>query len=196
MANVEPIQAQLHQAVARLQEREQQLAQAIEQNNNFAHVQIDLDHVRAQLEERDQQLAEAQLNQSKQQQQLRRQLESMPLNINDEFSRGRVPDLIKGLPQFNGNAKQLTSWTQSVERILKMYDHLKNQEVYFLWLQEIRNKITGEAGDILASNGTPLDWTAIKNQLTIIYGDKREMSTLLQTLFFLKQNHKSVEKLK
>lgn len=118
----------------------------------------------------------------------------MQLNLNDEFLRGRVPDLIKGLPQFNGNPKQLTSWTQSVERILKMYEYLKNQEVYLLWLQEIRNKITGETGDMLASNGTPLDWTVIKNQLTIIYGDKRELSTLLQKLFSLKQNQTSVEK--
>lgn len=47
------MQAQVQQAVARLQEREQQLAQAIEQNNNFAHVQNDLDRARAQLEARE-----------------------------------------------------------------------------------------------------------------------------------------------
>jgi hypothetical protein len=57
---------------------------------------------------------------------------------------------------------------------------------------EIRNKITGEAGDLLASSGTPLDWEKIKEQLRIIYGDKRELSTLLQKLFSVRQSRNSV----
>lgn len=201
---LEQMQGQLQQAVARLQERELQLAQALEQNNNLANVQGELNRVREQLEDREQQLAEVQLAQPDiELQRMQRELAQIRLqlqtagnnghNLNDEFSRGRVPDLIKGVPQFNGNPKQLIPWTQSVDRVLKRYEHLKDHDIYPLWLQEIRNKITGEAGDLLASNGTSLDWESIKSQLTIMYGDKRELSTLLQKLFSLRQNNSSVE---
>lgn len=114
------------------------------------------------------------------------------IDIDVECQRGKIPDLIKNLPIFAGNVKQINHWISCADRVVQRYKHLIGTDVYELWLMEVRNKITGEAGDLLASTGTPLDWDKIKNQLKAIYGDKRELSTLLQKLFSLKQSHKSV----
>lgn len=116
------------------------------------------------------------------------------VNMTDECMKGRVPDLIKGIPTFSGkNPKQVGEWIQCVERILNQYNHLRGSELYVLWLQEVRNKIIESASDKLASQGTPLDWDAIKNQLKFLYGDKREMSTLLQKLFVLHQGGNDID---
>lgn len=116
------------------------------------------------------------------------------VNMVDECMKGKVPDLIKGIPTFSGrNPKQVGEWIQCVDRILKQYKHLEGSELYELWLQEVRNKITESASDKLASQGTPLDWNEIKNQLKFFYGDKREMSTLLQKLFVLHQGGRAVD---
>lgn len=109
-------------------------------------------------------------------------------NIDYECQRGGVPDLIKNLPIFTGNPKQVNHWLTCADCVIRQYDHLIGTDVYELWLMEVRNKIVGEAGDLLASSGTPLEWDKIKTQLKIIYGDKRELSTLLQRLFSLKQS--------
>lgn len=114
------------------------------------------------------------------------------INIDAECQRGKVPDLIKNLPIFAGNPKQVNHWITCADRVIRQYDHIIGTDVYELWLMEIRNKIVGEAGDLLASSGTPLEWDKIKTQLKIIYGDKRELSTLLQRLFSLKQNRNPV----
>lgn len=114
------------------------------------------------------------------------------INIDVECQRGKVPDLIKNLPNFSGNPRQVNHWITCADRVIRQYDHLIGTNVYELWLMEIRNKIVGEAGDLLASSGTPLEWDKIKTQLKIIYGDKRELSTLLQRLFSLKQNRNTV----
>lgn len=203
--HLDQLHVQLHEANARLAEREQQLTQAQQNNAHFHQLQLELNNMRAQLQHHEQQVEQLQLATpdleleavQRELAALRQQIISQgtpesQIDMNNEFTRGRVPDLIKGLPQFNGNSKQITQWIQSVERILHLYQHLENSDFFPLWLQEIRNKITGEAGDLLASNGTPLNWGEIKKQLTILYGDKRELSTLLQKLFSLKQTKNTV----
>lgn len=114
------------------------------------------------------------------------------INIDEECQRGKIPDLIKNLPTFSGNSKQINHWITCADRVIRMYRHLMGTDVYELWLMEVRNKIVGEAGDLLASSGTPLDWEKIKEQLKIIYGDKRELSTLLQKLFSVRQSRDTV----
>lgn len=114
------------------------------------------------------------------------------INIDEECQKGKIPDLIKNLPTFAGNSRQINHWISCADRVMQMYKRIIGTDVYDLWLMEVRNKIIGEAGDLLASSGTPLVWSKIKEQLKIIYGDKRELSTLLQKLFSLKQNRNSV----
>ena len=59
------------------------------------------------------------------------------ISIDEECQMGRVPDLIKNLPQFTGNPKQVNGWLNSVHRILRIYQHLEGTELLELWLQEI-----------------------------------------------------------
>lgn len=198
------VQQELNETIGRLNAREVELAQIHNENQRIPELQQKLNDALQQLETREEQIRQFQIttndheaSQAHQQaaqlqQQLQEQAEEIVINMNDEFSRGRVPDLIRGLPQFSGNAKQLSQWIQSVERILNLYKHLEHTPLFPLWLQEIRNKVIGEAGDLLASNGTPLVWISIKNELTIHYGDKRELSTLLQKLFSSRQNRCTV----
>lgn len=83
------------------------------------------------------------------------------INIDAECQRGKVPDLIKNLPIFSGNPKQVNHWITCADRVIRQYDHLIGTDVYELWLLEVRNKIVGEAGDLwplveLRWNGTKL----------------------------------------
>lgn len=183
-AQMEQFQQELRVLAERLSEREQQLAQVTQQGQNqVEQLQAQLNEVLIRLDEREQEIALLQIQQVPEP-----APEPAPVPILEtDFSRGRVPDIIKGLPQYSGSPHQLSTWTQSVDRILRHFSSLRTTEIYQLWLQEIRNKIVGEAGDMLASNGIPLDWNAIKSQLILLYGDKRELSTLLQKLFSLRQ---------
>lgn len=183
MAQVEFDQFQQELKLLRdtLNDREQQIIQLEQQSQGqVSQMEQQLAEVMLRLEEREQEIGQLRVRVS--------DLPSEPIrNHNNEFVQGRVPDIIKGLPQYSGNPRQLSTWIQSVERILNHFRDMRHTDIYLLWVQEIRNKVVGEAGDMLSSNGVALDWSAIRAQLTLLYGDKRELSTLLQKLFSLRQ---------
>lgn len=187
-AQLEQFQRELSAVAQKLNEREHQLAHINQQSQNqVAQLQAQLNDVLSRLDDKEREIALLQINMAEVP-----NVHATPTVANDDFSRGRVPDIIKGLPQYSGSSHQLSTWIQSVERIIRHFRSLHGTAIFELWLQEIRNKIIGEAGDMLASNGIPLEWNAIKSQLTLLYGDKRELSTLLQKLFGLKQNRSNV----
>lgn len=90
----------------------------------------------------------------------------------------KIPDVVRSLREFSGNASEFTSWKKSVERILRIYEPSKGTPRYFGILNVIRNKIIGKADIALESYNTPLDWTAISRCLTTHYADKRDIGTL------------------
>ena len=183
---IEQLQLEITALTKRLNARESQLAQLSQQGQIQAtQMQTQLQEMLQKLEDREQEIAQLQQNLAEIPD------EQIPMPT-DDLARGRVPDIVKGLPQYSGSPFQLSTWTQSVERILHHFKSLEKTDIYQLWLQEIRNKIVGEAGDMLASNGIPLDWSAIKAPLVLLYGDKRELSRLLQKLFSLRQDRQSV----
>lgn len=206
--HINRLNAQLHDAMHQLAACEREVQQ-LKENPEVNTIREQMNDLMEQMSEKDQQIAQLQienpalqvddlqlqvnqLTKRLQQYETAKRAERVQIDLNAEFTRGRVPDLIKGLPIFNGNSKQLNTWIQSVEKILQLYAHLETSDFYQLWVQKIRNKITGEAGDMLASNGIPTEWSEIKNQLQNLYGDKRELSTLLQKLFSVKQNRNTV----
>lgn len=203
---LEILQQQLHEATGALNAREVELQQRRLESEQFSVVQAQLAQTQAQLAAREEDIrhfnlgarseeAERQIAELQAQLQALRntgQQQSGNINWNDEFQRGRIPDLIKIIPTFNGNSKVLPNWLDTVEKTLRHFDHLSGTESFNLWLQDIRNKVVGEAGDLLASCGTPLIWNSIKAQLLVFYGDKRELSTLLHKLFSLKQQRSSI----
>lgn len=112
----------------------------------------------------------------------------------DIFNSLRVPDAIKDLPRFEGNPRLLFDFLGNVDEILSLIDVTNGTPYGKLLLRAIRNKIVGEANEVLNMYGTPLDWNLIKTNLTLHYADKRNETSLIRDLHVLKQNNDSVQK--
>ncbi|XP_067642006.1 retrovirus-related Gag polyprotein from transposon HMS-Beagle isoform X1 [Eurosta solidaginis] len=104
----------------------------------------------------------------------------------------KIPDVVRSLREFSGNASEFSSWKKSVERILRIYEPSKGTPRYFGILNVIRNKIIGKADIALESYNTPLDWTAISRCLTTHYADKRDICTLEYQMTCLIQGRMSI----
>lgn len=94
------------------------------------------------------------------------------------LDRGKIPSIIKDLPEFNGNARDLSTWILDVEDCLELFHDFRDSYEYHLVMKTVRRKIKNEANDILISNNTPNDWNEIKEVLRLYYSDKRDLMTL------------------
>lgn len=56
----------------------------------------------------------------------------------------------------------------------------------------MKNKITNEAKEILIAAGNPNTWEEIKKNLLNAYGDRRDLTSLIQSLFYIKQGNKTL----
>lgn len=106
----------------------------------------------------------------------------------------KLPDCVKELQTFDGNAVQYVSWIHSVENILQDYNLVKNKPIYRAILQAIRGKVRGNADAALISyNIFDDDWEAIKTCLSLHYADKRDMRTLEYQMSMLTQGKLSID---
>lgn len=105
----------------------------------------------------------------------------------------KIPDVVKSLREFSGQPGEFSSWRKSVERIIKVYEHLKGTPKYYGILSVIRNKIVGHADIALESYNTPLSWEKISKCLTLHYADKRDLGTLEYQMTTLVQGHNTIE---
>lgn len=101
----------------------------------------------------------------------------------------KIPDGIKTLPTFEGNPKLLFDFIQNVEEILEIVKELENSPVYKFWLRAIRNKVVGQANEVLNTYGTNLVWKEIRENLISHYSDKRSETILIKDLYGLVQNN-------
>lgn len=108
------------------------------------------------------------------------------------ISASRIPDTIKLIPTYGGDRKGLTAWLSIVDTTLALYEALSNTDLYGVWVQQIRNKIIGEAMKALEGGRANMTWPEIKRSLTDYFGDKRELSTLTQEIPYLRQGNKSL----
>lgn len=109
------------------------------------------------------------------------------------FESLRIPDAIKDLPNFEGNPRLLYEFISNVEEILSIlqsYDGTTHGQII---LRAIRNKIVGQANEVLNMFGTPLNWDTIKENLILHYSDKRSETSLIRDLHNLKQGNRNVE---
>lgn len=119
----------------------------------------------------------------------------IPINIGDNrdlSDMDKIPDVVKSLRQFSGEAGEFSSWKKSVDRILRIYEHLKGTPKYYGILSVIRNKIVGYADVALESYNTPLNWEKISKCLTLHYADKRDLGTLEYQLTTLVQGTNNI----
>lgn len=117
-----------------------------------------------------------------------------PINIADNNLNDldKIPDVVKSLREFSGQTHEFNSWKKSIDRILKIYEHLKGTPRYYGILSVIRNKITGHADVVLESYNTPLNWGKISKCLTLHYADKRDLGTLEYQMTTLVQGNNTV----
>lgn len=111
-------------------------------------------------------------------------------NVNDL---DKIPDVVRSLREFSGQPGEFSSWRKSVDRILKIYEHLRGSAKYYGIINVIRNKIVGHADHVLESYNIPLNWENISRCLTLHYADKRDLGTLEYQLTSLVQGNSSVQ---
>lgn len=85
--------------------------------------------------------------------------------VNNLSDLDKVPDVVRSLREFSGNASEFSSFKKSVDRILRLYDSSKGTPKYFAILNTIRNKIVGNADAALESYNTPLIRIVFQNAL-------------------------------
>lgn len=113
------------------------------------------------------------------------------------FDATKIPDVIKMIPGYSGIELELPAWLDSVERKLECAKQTVPQDkiaiVTPIWESIIRDKITGKANEALLMSNTDCTWVAIKDKLKERFGDKRDLSTIIGKIPYLKQGAKSVE---
>lgn len=114
-------------------------------------------------------------------------------NHMDIFNSLRIPDAIKDLPKFDGNSRLLNEFINNVEEILLYIRGTDNSPYGQILLRAIRNKIEGQANEILNMYGTALNWDEIKTNLILHYADKRTETSLIRDLHNTMQLNKTVE---
>lgn len=115
-------------------------------------------------------------------------------DVNNIFNALKIPDAVKDLPQFNGNPRLLYEFINNVEEILDLMGAINNTPYARIIMRAIRNKVTGQANEVLNMFGTPLDWNQIKTNLILHYSDKRNETSLIRDLHSLRQFSDTVEK--
>lgn len=180
----EQMAQQLEEAARQLQERNAQIAQLQEQNiaaQQINALQQQMQNLVLEMQSRDALIANLQ-NQARPNSEIDRCLKD-----------SQIPDTIKQLPTYNGDAKLLATWIDSVDRVLALYVNVRHTESYNIWLSQIRNKITDRANEALLKNHTPLVWENIKETLKSYFGDKRDLSTLTGKIPYLRQKNRTLD---
>lgn len=111
----------------------------------------------------------------------------------DPFLAFRTPDPVKNLPTFGGNKKETSAWLEDAENTLDLFKEYRGKPMYSQIVRAIKNKIIGEAKGILIAAGNPNSWDEIKSVLINSYGDRRDLTTHIQSLFYTNQGKKTLQ---
>lgn len=117
----------------------------------------------------------------------------MAEQLENAINGSRIPDTIKLLPNYAGDPKGLVPWLETVQETLNLYQHMAQNPIYPVWLRHVRGKILDRANDALVNAHVPLEWNLIKATLISYFGDRRDLSTLTQKIYSLKQGIKGID---
>lgn len=117
-------------------------------------------------------------------------LKSRP--VVDPFSYYKTPDPIKNISNFSGNKRETLAWIQEVEETLTLYKDYVDEPIYPQLIRAVKSKIIGDAKEILIAAGNPSDWQEIKDVLLNSYGDKRDLASHIQSLFYITMGKKTI----
>lgn len=101
-------------------------------------------------------------------------------------------DAVKSLPEFNGTREKYVSWRAAAKAAHKIHENTVGTARYYQAVLIIRNKIVGNANDVLASFNTVLNFKAIIARLDFTYADKRPIYLIEQELSTLRQGELSI----
>lgn len=102
----------------------------------------------------------------------------------DPFSYYKTPDPIKNLPTFSGDKRETLAFIQEVEETLELFQESKGEPIYSHIIRAVKGKITGQAKAIVIAAGNPTNWEEVKEVLLNSYGDKRDLTSHIQSLFY------------
>lgn len=119
-------------------------------------------------------------------------INSMRERANDPFLNFSIPDPIRNIPTFNGNKKEVNAWVEDAEQTINLYDSYRNQAIYGQIIRAVKNKIIGEAREILIASGNPNTWAEIKEVILNAFGDRRDLPSHIQSLFYVRQGKKTL----
>lgn len=112
---------------------------------------------------------------------------SLERRAKDPFLNFVTPDPIKNIPNFNGNRKETLAWIEDTQQTLDLFEEYEDEPTYKQIMRVVRSKIIGEAREVLIASGNPKEWEDIKEILLNSFGDKRDITSHIQSLFFIKQ---------
>lgn len=115
----------------------------------------------------------------------------LPVAIDPRVDSGNTTfDLIKSVPEFDGDSKSYPSWRSSALFAMSYYP--ENSEKYYVSTGILRNKIVGKANTILSSFNTVLNVNAIIARLDKSFSDQRPLHVLENELSILQQGNLSL----
>lgn len=126
---------------------------------------------------------------------------TQPLPVDEHrdltFTINRAEDvslhLFKTLPEFSGNRTSYATWRTIVKTAMKLLQNHETSMQFCQALMIVRNKITGNASNILNNYNTPFNFDAIIDRLDFTYADKRPLYILEQEMLVLQQNKLSID---
>lgn len=101
-------------------------------------------------------------------------------------------DLVKSLPDFDGQIINYVSWRQAAHTAYELFKNYQGSSRHYQAVGIIRNKIKGSADATLASFNTVLNFDAIIARLDFTYSDSRPIYLIEQQLSTLRQGNLSV----
>lgn len=108
------------------------------------------------------------------------------------FTYFKTPDPIKNLSNFTGNKRETLAWIEEAEEALALFNDYIHEPIYPQLVKAVKSKIIGDAKEVLIAAGNPSSWTDIKECLLHSYGDKRDITSHIQSLFYVKQGNKTL----
>lgn len=115
----------------------------------------------------------------------------LPVEIDQHVGSGNASlDLIKSLPEFDGDTASYPAWRSAANFAMKYYP--ENSEKFYVATGILRNKIIGSANSTLSSFNTVLNYKAVIARLDQTYADKRPLHVLENELSVLRQNNSSI----
>lgn len=116
----------------------------------------------------------------------------------DPSSIEKIPDLINGIPNFEGSSDELSSWIKDVDTLVRAYQVNSSSSVaqknkFYAICTVIRRKIKGEANTALVNSDVNINWNLIKKTLLTYYGEKRDLTTLDYQLMNITQGGRNLK---